>query len=72
MSAISKPVFGQFEDQAADLLSNAAAVTCFLSEVAIGMGGRVAETGLSDDGVFGFTMILQNLENTIKLAGSKL
>ncbi len=69
---MANSIFGQFDDNPADLLSNAAAVTCFLSEVATAMAPSLAETGLSGDGVFGFTQILNVIENTIKEAAVKL
>ncbi len=72
MEPQTKPIFGQFDDNPADLLSNAAAVTCFLSETAQGMSGDLVDHGLSDGGVFGFIQILNTLENTINEAAVKL
>ncbi len=69
---MANSLFGQHDDNPVDLLSNAAAVTCFLSEVAQGMSGDLVDHGLSDSGVFGFTQILITLENTIKEAAVKL
>jgi len=68
----ARQVFGRHDDHAADLLNNAASVVSFLSDVAGGMRESLATSGLSDSGVHGFTQILTNLENTIKLAESKL
>ncbi len=69
---MANSLFGHQDDNPAALLDNAAAVTCFLSEVAQGMSGDLVDHGLSDNGVFGFTQILNVIENTIKQAIIKL
>jgi len=67
------PVFSFGSDSPADLLSNAAAVCHFLSEVAGAIstdGGR--HPGLSETGSFGLICILDGIEATINEAASRL
>ena len=65
-------LFCRPDDEPADLLDNAAAVTAFLSEAAVSFGGHRADHALSESGVHGLIQILSTIEGTIKHAITKL
>ncbi|HFQ80980.1 MAG TPA: hypothetical protein ENK33_06355 [Desulfobacterales bacterium] len=69
---MAQSVFGFPDDAPVDLLNNAAAVTCFLSEVSGAMCSNPADPGLSEGGVFGLAQILNVIESTINEAAIKL
>ena len=60
-------------DHPADMLDNARAVLCFLTETAGGFHGESLDSlGLTRRGCRGLTIILQGVENTVKDAAEKL
>jgi hypothetical protein len=68
----AKAIFAFGSDNPADLLVNAAAVTCFLGNVAVNLHNEGREPGISQEGCQGLCQILAVVENTINEALNRL